>query len=374
MSSVKLAILSPSNKNFSETFVNVHKEKIDADVKFYYFNSLPTKLEGYGELIRHDIVSRIRRKFDIGLGPKHFNDTQKALYRSLKVNKIEVVMAEFGTTAADSLEVIKALNIPLVVHFHGFDAHQHDVVERYKTAYLKVFDYASSIVVVSNKMKQMLISLGAPDEKLYYNPCAPSSHFNEIKRKVTNRNSILFVGRLVDKKGVMQLVESFASLARIKEDARLILVGDGVLRDKIVNFTTSLNFDQPIIFKGRLNKNEVKTLMANSFAYSQHSLTAPNGDSEGTPVAIMEAAAAGMPVVSTRHAGIADVLMDGVTGYLVEEHDTQGMGEALTYVVTNQKEAEHVGENARQYMASYLTEQQSINILNRLIQNAVTNG
>jgi glycosyltransferase involved in cell wall biosynthesis len=82
--------------------------------------------------------------------------------------------------------------------------------------------------------------------------------------------------------------------------------------------------------------------------FVQHSVVASTGDREGTPVAVLEAGAAGLPVVATRHEGIADVVVDGETGLLVEEGDVDGMGDALVELLTDPERARRIGRAARE--------------------------
>ncbi|MFT4660286.1 MAG: colanic acid/amylovoran biosynthesis glycosyltransferase [Patiriisocius sp.] len=372
MKKVKLAILSPSDNNFSETFIKDHKEKINAEVYFYYNGTVPTVLEGEGEILRFGFEDRARRRLDIGLGPKTLNDTEKALYRSLKINKIEVVLAEFGTTAARCLDVIKALDLPLIVHFHGFDAHQNDVVKQNSTKYKEAFNYASSIVAVSNHMRDALINLGAPKYKVHVNPCSPNPDFFHINRgEVVENQTFLFVGRFVEKKGPMKLVEAFMEVEKRHKGVKLIMVGDGPLFDKTLNFARISNLDELIFFPGKLKHKEVKSLMASSFCYVQHSITAENGDSEGTPVAIMEAAAAGMPIVSTRHAGIKDVIVEGETGCLVEEGDVSAMANCIIEMLDDPSKAAMMGKASRAYVSKNFTQEKSIEVLDGLVIKAI---
>jgi glycosyltransferase involved in cell wall biosynthesis len=87
--------------------------------------------------------------------------------------------------------------------------------------------------------------------------------------------------------------------------------------------------------------------MKQSRVFVQHSLTTPlNGDKEGTPVAVMEAMASGMPIVTTRHAGILDLMDHGVTGLLVDEYDWKAMSEEMIRLASNDELANKLGQAA----------------------------
>ena len=110
--------------------------------------------------------------------------------------------------------------------------------------------------------------------------------------------------------------------------------------------------------------------MLQARAFVQHSMTAPGGDSEGTPVAILEASAAGLPVVSTRHAGIPDVVVEGTTGFLVDEGDTDGMARHLVALADDPGLADELGRNAAQHVRQHFTVTHSIGRLARVLEAA----
>src|SRR5439155_1881807 len=108
-------------------------------------------------------------------------------------------------------------------------------------------------------------------------------------------------------------------------DARLTMVGDGDLLEACHQIAKSLSIDMRVDFVGQRQSADIANILKTARAFVQHSLQTSSGDSEGTPVAILEAGAAGIPVVSTRHAGIVDIVRDGETGYLVDERDIDSM-------------------------------------------------
>jgi glycosyltransferase involved in cell wall biosynthesis len=96
---------------------------------------------------------------------------------------------------------------------------------------------------------------------------------------------------------------------------------------------------------------------------------AANGDSEGTPVGIIEAMAAGLPVVSTRHAGIPDVVIENETGFLVDEGDINQMAEHLLSLVKDRNLAKQMGLKGKSRITEYFTLEKHLETINRLIHN-----
>ncbi len=106
-------------------------------------------------------------------------------------------------------------------------------------------------------------------------------------------------------------------------------------------------------------------------AFVQHSMTAISGDSEGTPVGILEAGGAGLPVISTYHAGIPDVVEDGITGYLVNEGDIELMADRMIAVAQDSALAARMGVAAQAKVLSNYTLEKSISRLITIIETAV---
>ncbi len=291
---------------------------------------------------------------------------------SLKNEQVNCILAEYGTTAADSLKVIKYLKIPLVVHFHGFDASIKNVLAEYRQKYLDMFTYASKINVVSKKMYADLEKLGCPSEKLVVNCCAPHNSFFKIKSEF-NTQQFLSIGRFVKKKAPEHTIKAFKKAVNEFPAAQLIMAGDGPLLEESKNLASSMDLTANISFPGVLNRERIQSLMKKTIAFVQHSVVAENGDSEGTPVAILEAQAAGLPVISTFHAGIPDVVINEETGLLVEENDVDGMAKNMIRLLKEEDLAEQLGNAGRQRAKENFTMDRHLQILEKEIENSMLN-
>ncbi|MDB4028789.1 glycosyltransferase, partial [Flavobacteriaceae bacterium] len=142
---------------------------------------------------------------------------------------------------------------------------------------------------------------------------------------------------------------------------------DGELFDVSKNLVKSLGLENNIILLGGLERKEIVKHLQSAFLFVQHSLVASNGDSEGTPVGIIEAMAAGLPVVSTRHAGIPDVVIENETGFLVDEGDINTMVKAIIKLAENRKLLSEFGTNGKVFIEKNFTLEKHINILNDII-------
>ena len=150
------------------------------------------------------------------------------------------------------------------------------------------------------------------------------------------------------------------------------MVGDGPLFKETQQLANMLLLSTKITFTGVLPSLEIIKLMKNMRCFIQHSVTAPDGDMEGTPVTILEAASSGLPIVSTKHAGIKQAVIDGETGFLVDEYDVNAMAERIIEIAFSTQLAVQLGEAARKHMLkNYAIEKQIAN-LDQIIQKSIS--
>lgn len=363
---INLALISPNQNAYSETFIQNHKKGFDANVKFYYGDALPTYLEGQGRLW----ISPIERISDylkgVLRGQPAISPQYKALIKSFRKEKIDIVYAEYGITGVAILEICKKLNLPLIVNFHGYDLSEYSVLEAYKEAYQSLFEYASNIIAVSKVMVDKLIDLGCNPNKIVYTPCAPENSFFDIKPEYTE-NSFLFVGRFVDKKAPYYTILAFKKVLEKYPNAKLYMAGEGPLLNTCINLSNYLKINQQILFLGKCTHKELMSYYTKVKGYVQHSITSSNGDMEGTPVAILEASAAALPVVSTLHAGIPDVIINKETGLLVHEHDVDGMAQNMIHLLEDEQIVKAMGNNGRRNVQENFNMKIHLQKLNSLI-------
>src|SRR5690606_12749127 len=181
---------------YSETFIQAHKTYLPGRV-FYYYGKRNIQLEGVSHLSSLWERRLLNLKRRIFKKPSHFIQ-ETIILNSLRKNKIDVVLAEYGIHAHFILPYIKKAGLPLVVHFHGFDASVRAVVENHKN-YKEVFKCASKVVAVSRKMEQMLLEMGCPREKLIYNVYGPRPEFLKVQPKFTKKQFVA-IGRFTNKK------------------------------------------------------------------------------------------------------------------------------------------------------------------------------
>lgn len=278
---------------------------------------------------------------------------ESALTRFLLKMNFDVVLGNYGTQSSNIAVSCKRAGVPLVVHFHGYDAYIHSVLKKYEDRYRMLFQISSSIITVSNDMAIQLKSLGAPEEKVVVNPYGVDNTLFSQCRPDLNGKRLIFVGRFIAKKAPDLLLKAFHRTLQRVPEAILIMIGHGELYEKTVKTIAELNITDHVKLLGWQSPEVIASEMGNARAYVQHSKFAENGDAEGTPNSILEAACCGLPVISTKHTGIKEAVLDGITGYLVEEGDWESMSNYMADLLLNPGQAYKMGNEAREHILKH---------------------
>jgi glycosyltransferase involved in cell wall biosynthesis len=350
---MKLAVAYPAEGRYTETFIRAHVDGLPGEKLVLTDGFVPTKANGralLSPLAR--VLHHYREHLPAGLRGAIERMPARATARVLKAHHVDVALAEYGMVGAGITEACRRTGVPLVVHFHGADAHKHQALREYGERYQRMFAYASAIVAVSGRMCRQLEKIGAPAEKIFYVPCSVDLASFAPSDPASAPPRFLGVGRFVDKKAPQLTVLAFREVLRQCPEARLVLAADGPLLEACKVMARSLGIAHAIEFPGVLSHAQVATLMQQSRGFVQHSVTTSDGDSEGTPVAVLEAAASGLPVVSTDHAGISEAVAHGVTGLLVEECDVEGMARNMVALARDPRMAARMGAAAREHVAA----------------------
>ena len=339
-----LCIIKPNKDAFSETFIQEHIDRLPGNKKVLYGGAFPVYdhegrylIKSVFGLLSYLVQKKIFKKLEIGV-------RTKALVGYLKKQKIDIVFAEYGMVGASVTEACKKAKVPLVIHFHGVDVYQRETVKKYAALYKKAFEYGSAFISVSSEMIEGLKNLGAPAEKIHLASCGVNTSAFPMFNISNTGKTFLFVGRFVEKKSPMSLVKAFKLVVDRFPDAKLWMVGGGPLFEETKILIRELHLENHITLTGVLKTDEIKKLMVQSRCFVQHSVTAKNGDREGTPVTILEAGSSGLAIVSTQHAGIKEAVIDGVTGYLVPEHEIEAMAYYMIKIAGDVELAAELGE------------------------------
>src|SRR5688572_794623 len=374
----KLCIIGVDDHRVLKDFIRAHVEHLKGDKvcvdhwypefrhegrTIRYFHSMHPMKAKAKKLLPQFLYHRAVTRNELSESSMH--DAMAGFFHD---HDVDVILAEFGTTGADVWRHADKLGIPLIVHFHGHDAHRSSTVEPYRERYREMFKHAFRIVSVSSYMTKALIELGADPARIVYNPYGPRPAF--FQNEPDYSKTVLSVGRFTDIKANHLTLMAFRDALKRVPDARLVMVGDGDLLETCRSLAAVWGIENSVSFLGAIPHSEVLPLFSKACCFVQHSVVPSYGDAEGTPVAILEAGAAGLAVVSTRHAGIADAVVHGETGFLVEERDVEGMAEYLSKLLADRDLAASMGAKAREHIRLNYNIERHIACLQGLIDGA----
>jgi len=344
---ISLLILAPSRRGATETFIRDSVESLPFKVNAYFgdeYLSLDIFRFLYGASV---LLSKLLTR----LGLLRLASIPSSVAAGFLVVKYrpDVVMIEFGFHAVRVMEVAR-LGVPLLVQFHGADASADRYLVKLRERYRRLMKLASGVVVKNSVMRERLISLGAIPERTIISPSCPKQEVFTGSNPQESPPHFLAVGRFVHKKSPLDTLEAFALMRSFSDryqSATLEMIGTGPLFEDVRRKIFKLKLQNVVSLPGVLTSLEVAESMKRARAFVQHSRRAPDGDEEGCPVSVIEAQLCGLPVVSTLHGGIPDVVLDRQTGILVDEGDTLAMAVAMAELIDNPSLAAKLGASGQ---------------------------
>lgn len=296
------------------------------------------------------------------------------LKRMLQDRKIQLIHARFGTSGIRTMDLKETWRVPMITSFHGCDSPGTARMRRYRSRLKRLFAVGDCFTVPCKAMKDELVKHGCPEEKVVVHYSGIDLAQFPYRERVMPANEpvrIIYVGRLVEKKGAETLLRAFKQVQRAFPQTRLVLVGEGRLRNRLLRLRRSLGLKRHVEFKGALSHHEVAKELGKAHIFCLPSRKDRTGNQEGIPNAIKEAMACGLPVVSTRHAGIPELIEDGVTGHLVEERDVSGLAQALKWLLHRPDTWRSLGLHARMKIEAEFNRHVQTEKLERLFDQVI---
>jgi len=290
--------------------------------------------------------------------------------RFLIKNHVDVVLAEYGPVGTWLIDHCERTGIPLVTHFHGHGVFNRRTFNKYKKYYSRLFDVSSRIIVVSKDMSERLINIGAPSEKVVHIPCGVDTELFGGASPADAPPNFVAVGNLIPIKAPHIALLAMSKVVESIPEAHLTYIGDGPLITICQQLTQALDISENVTFAGRIPNEQVAEIMSKSRAFIQHSMAYEDVEAEGTPVALLEASASGLPPIASRCGGMKDVIIDGQTGYLVDQGDHQAMAMRMIELAKDAEKAVFLGTAARQRIIDEYSHDKLIEKLRTTLQDA----
>ncbi len=265
----------------------------------------------------------------------------------------QIIHAHFEEAGLAGLFLARSLGVPLVTTFHGYDATAADpnggarrfLGRIYEAQRRELQRSGATFIAVSKFIRDKIVARGYPEERVTVLPIGVDTDLFTPGRE-EGPPMILFVGRMVEKKGVTYLLKAMRKVNAKHPEARLVLIGDGPLRASLEQEACELRLPN-VLFAGTMDSTAVRKYMAKAALLVAPSVTAASGDSEGLPIVACEAQAMGLPVVGTRHAGIPEVVKDRKTGFIVAERSPEELGDAILTLLRSRGLRTYFGAIAR---------------------------
>jgi glycosyltransferase involved in cell wall biosynthesis len=268
----------------------------------------------------------------------------------LRAARPALIHAHFATDGLLILPLASVLGVPLITSLRGYDVTKSDgallrsgrpIWIRYALGKKRLQRGGALFLAVSDALRKQAIARGFPETRT-------RTHYNGVdldrfrpSEIPAEPGLILHVGRLVEKKGTKVLIEALARIGA----ANLVIIGDGPQRKMLEQQARELG--DRVRFLGELPSDEVVQWMRRASVLAAPSVTAADGDAEGLPNVVVEAAASGIPVVGTHHSGIPEAIEEGISGFLVPEGDAGALGARLAQLLESEPLRREMGAAAR---------------------------
>ncbi|MDI6703988.1 MAG: glycosyltransferase [bacterium] len=292
----------------------------------------------------------------------------------LKENDVGLIHARFAYGGIEMLNLSKRLNIPLLTTFSGMDVYRFPRHLIYKRKLLRLFQEGDMFLVRSHLMEEDVVNLGCPPDKIQvlYGGIDIDKFCCRKARESTNGPiRILMCGRFVEKKGLKYGIHAFGNISSKYKDTELRIIGYGKLQKELEELCKRLSLEERVRFLGPLSHEKVREEMTQATFFLAPSITARNGDKEGIPNVIKEAMACGLPVISTLHSGIPELVRDGKTGFLVKERDVSELVDRLDYLITHPEIWKELGGNGRKVVEERFNIKKQVRKLEEIYQSLI---
>lgn len=301
--------------------------------KFYNFKRNVYKLIGFSPYRDYDILNNI---------------------------KPDIIHVHFGVDAVVNWPLLKKIHVPLIITLHGYDitidkswwkAGKEGIhLKKYPEKLNEIAKYENvQFLAVSQAVKEKAIEFGIPSDKIKVSYIGIDLlNFSVSTNNFDNRKQILFIGRLVEKKGAHVLLDAFSKIKDKFPEHIIKFIGDGPLKPQLNDQAQTLGVNAK--FLGACSKETIIEELQNTSVFCLPSIRAKNGDSEGFGLVILEAAACGVPVVTSALGGATEGIVHGKTGFRFDENNSDELALYLDTLLRDPHLMKSMGQNGRDFV------------------------
>ncbi len=266
----------------------------------------------------------------------------------------DIVHCQFGTQGHRGwfLQRLMPSTTKLIVMFRGHDISSY-IQDKKQDFYADLFEAADACLTNCDFFRQRLIKLGCPPEKasVHYSGLDVSKFTCQPRQpEAGNTVNLVTTGRLVEKKGIEYAIRAVALQKQNFPNIRYYIIGDGHLKDSFTNLIQELNAETYIHLLGWKNEAEIIEVLNTCHLFIAPSVTASDGNQDAPVNVLKEAMAMGLPVISTYHGGIPELVEDEISGLLVPERDAEALATKLGYLLEHTKDWSNMGKAGRSFV------------------------
>lgn len=287
----------------------------------------------------------------------------------LEKQPYDIIHCHYGRNGIRGLLLreIGILQGKLITSFHGFDISSY-LTKYGERIYNQLFGAGDMFLPISEAWKRRLMELGCNENKIVVHRMGIDGKkfsFTPHRLQASGKIKIVTIARLVEKKGVEYGIRAVAKLAKVKQNIEYNIIGDGPLKENLQQLIDELDAADTVKLLGWKQQRELIEILNQAHIMLAPSVTSKDGDREGIPVTLMEAMAMGLPILSTQHSGIPELVKNGESGFLVPERDAEALTQKLAYLLDRPEMWPDMGRAGR----THVEEHYDINKLNdRLVE------
>lgn len=278
----------------------------------------------------------------------------KSFYRAIPLlanRSYDIIHCQFGTLGPMGL-VFRQTSIlkgKLITTFRGIDISSY-VQEQGDRVYEQLFQEGDFFLANCEFFRSRAIQLGCDQKKIVVHgsgiDCSKFA-FRPRSLPKDGRVRIATTGRLVEKKGIEYAIRAVAKLTDVNRNIEYNIIGDGPLKEDFQKLIAELNVSHIVKLLGWKQQQEIIEILDNCHIFIAPSVTAADGNQDAPVNTLKEAMAMGLPVISTFHGGIPELVEDGISGFLVPERDAEAIAEKLSYLIAHPQVWEQIGHAGR---------------------------
>jgi colanic acid/amylovoran biosynthesis glycosyltransferase len=359
---------------FSETFIRSQAESLQRHTPYYTGSKLLLDLSLPEE--RTIVINKGRSPAKFAeLYSKFIRFPSEYVHRLHQLNPV-LIHSHFGQNGVIANSIANILRIPLIVTYHGYDITVKDRFIHPSADQLMYLGRRSVLkrearlfIAVSEFIKRKLIEQNFAPEKILRHYIGVDLKLFKSDSTVVRERIVLFVGRLVEKKGCEYLVKAMARVQKEIPEVKLIVIGSGTLRFLLEELArkTLRNYQ----FLGAQSSENIRGWMQRAQVFCVPSITAKSGDAEGFGIVFAEAQAMGLPVVSFLSGGIPEAVAHGESGFLVPERDVDELTIHILHLLRNHELWNSFSKKGRERVCELFNLDHQTHILERMYEEIV---